>query len=368
MNELQRQTLETIIAGETPSRFELSNLFGVSPQTMTRAVKGLVENGILDEQPETTGTRGQPSRRLVFRTGSLLVIGLVLANHRLIVTVEDLAGNRLLKDELAGDFSDPQSTLDKAADLITKAVQTFDGIQRIVGLGIAAQGFFIEKGRRVVSFANLKGWSEIDLKAYFGDKFNVPVTIQNDAKAIAVGTIREGLARRHKYYFCFYLGSGVGGALVHDGQLYEGAFSNAGEIGYFVPRNEHRPTVPNFLRVANIKAVDEWKDDMKQDQRILDWCRTAGESLSAAAQVAVRSYDVESIFICSYMPRSALQAICDAVRVEPIGSDLLSSVDAAQLPQRPSIIPLNDTSLNKGACALAAYHFLRFSSLGGSGG
>lgn len=362
LNELQRQTLEAVIAGQAPSRFELSHLFGVSPQTMTRTVKGLVENGILDEQPETTGNRGQPSRRLVFHTGSLLVVGLVLANHRLVVTVEDLAGMRLLKEEVSGDYRDPGPTLDKAADMIALAFAAFGGAGRIVGLGIAAQGFFIEKGRRIVSIGNLKAWAEVDLKTYFEAKFAVPVTIQNDAKAIAVGTIREGLARRHRYYFCFYLGSGVGGALVHDGRLYEGASANAGEIGNFVPRNEYRPTVPNFLQVANLQNVGDWTDAMEQDQKILEWCRAAGGSLSAAAHIAVRSYDVEAIFICSYMPRYVLQAICDSVRADPIGSNLLSGDDAAQLLRRPSVVRINETSLNKGACALAAYHFLRFAS------
>lgn len=359
LNELQLQTLETVISGAAPSRFELSHQFGVSPQTMTRAVKGLVDNGYLDEQAESTGTRGQPSRRLIFRTGSLLVLGLVLANERLVVTVEDLAGERLYKREVGGDFREPDRTLDKATAMITEALAAVGATERFVGIGIAAQGFFIEKGRRVVSIGNPLAWSRVDLKAHFETCFSFPVTIQNDAKAIAVGTIREGLLRQHSHYFCFYLGGGVGGALVHNNELYEGVSANAGEIGNFVPRNDFRPTIGNFLKVADLERVEDWSHDGELPPSVGDWCRQAGASLTPAAQMVVRTYDVDRLFVCSYMPGPILQAICSAIRLEPIGSNLLSPEDARRLLRWPIVTPINETSLNRGACALAGYHFLR---------
>ncbi len=326
---------------------------------MTRAVKSLVDNGYIDEQADSTGTRGQPSRRLIFRTSSLLVLGLVLANERLVVTVEDLAGERLYKRDVSGDFHEPHRTLDEATAMITEAFAAVGATERFVGIGIAAQGFFIEKGRRVISIGNPLAWSRVDLKEYFERCFSLPVTIQNDAKAIAVGTIREGLARLHSHYFCFYLGGGVGGALVNNNELYEGVSANAGEIGNFVPRNEFRPTISNFLKVADLERVEDWSNVGNLPPSIADWCREAGASLTPAAQLAVRTYDVDRLFVCSYMPGPVLQAICSAIKVEPIGSNLLSAEDAHRLLQWPIVTPINDTSLNRGACALASYHFLR---------
>lgn len=360
LNGLQRQTLERVLEGSAPSRFELSNLFGVSPQTMTRAVKGLVEHGILDEQPDTSGGRGQPSRRLVFREESLLVIGLVVDDHRLVVTVEDLAGTRLRKEECYGDFRDPYPALERASALLQEAFDAFGGPQRMVGMGIAAQGFFSERGRRIISNGNPIAWSKVDLKAYFEDRFALPVTVHNDAKAVAAGTIREGLARQHSHYFCFYIAGGVGGALVHDGKLYEGQSANAGEVGYFVPRDEYRPTVRNFLKAARISELSDWNDSIAHDEQTIDWCAGAGRSLSLVAQMCVRMYDISTIFIASALPATVLAAICRSVHVEPIGSNLLSEEDGRRLLTWPSVIAINDTSVNHGACALAAYHFLRF--------
>jgi predicted NBD/HSP70 family sugar kinase len=363
LNDLQRQTLETvIISDEAPSRFELSTLFGVSPQTMTRAVKTLVENGIIDEQPEATGNRGQPSRRLVFRPESLLVLGLVLANHQVVLTVEDLAGKRLFKFEEPGDFREPRPTLETAAHLVENALNALGGIDRIVGIGLAAQGFFVEKGRRIVSIGNPVAWAEVDLKGYFENRFSLPVTIHNDAKAVAVGTIREGIARRHSHYFCFYVAGGIGGALVHDGQLYEGLFANAGEVGYFVPRNEYRPTVSNFLRAAKISDLGDWDEANVVEGPLREWCKRAGEALSPAAQICVRIFDVDTIFVCSPLPRAVLETICRAIEVDPIGSNILNDSDAKRLLRWPTIIATNDTSLNRGACALAVYHFLHASA------
>ncbi|MDH6298687.1 ROK family transcriptional regulator (plasmid) [Agrobacterium fabrum] len=360
LNELQRQTLESLIISEhAPSRFELSNLFGVSPQTMTRAVKGLVEHGIVDEQPEATGNRGQPSRRLIFRQESLLVVGLVLANHEVVLTVEDLVGKRLFKLEQLGDFREPGPTLEAAAGMVEKAFESFGGGSRIVGIGIAAQGFFVERGRKIVSIGNPVAWAAVDLKAYFEDRFALPVTIHNDAKAVAVGTIREGVARRHSHYFCIYIAGGIGGALVHDGRLYEGISANAGEVGYFVPRDEVRPTVPNFLATANLRNLSEWVETDNIEGPILDWCRNAGAALSPIAQMCVRIYDVDTIFVCSPLPKVVLEAICQAVQVEPIGRNILEEADAKRLLKWPTVVATNDASLNRGACALAVYQFLR---------
>jgi len=246
--------------------------------------------------------------------------------------------------------------------MIEQVLASFGGIERIVGIGIAAQGFFLEKGRRIVSIGNPIAWSEIDLKTHFERQFGLPVTIQNDAKAIAVATIREGIARRHSHYVCLYLAGGIGGALVHNGQLYEGLSANAGEVGSFVARNEHRPTVRNFLEAANLTSVDDWHDDRMLDEKVRAWCAAAGSSLSLAVQMCVRIFDVPTILVCSPLPLPALTAICEAIRADPIGSNILPEVDARRLLKWPSIIPTNDSSLNRGACALASLHFLRFAS------
>ncbi|WP_117195874.1 ROK family transcriptional regulator [Rhizobium terrae] len=358
LNGLQRKTLENIISGRSPSRFELASQFGVSPQTMTRAVKALIDEGVVDEQVETTGQRGQPSRRLVFKHGSLLAVGLVLANDRLIVIVEDLSGNRLSKDEVDGDFREPGPALIQAAAMVEDAIKRNGGREKIVGIGIAAQGFFIEKSRRLASIGSLAAWAEIDIKTFFEERFSVPATVQNDAKTIAVGTIREGFPRHYSHYFCFYLGSGIGGALVSEGRLYEGASANAGELGSFVTRNDTRPTVPNFLKIAGLRSIGDWPDSAKVDGDILGWCRSAGEALSQAAQIAVRSYDVEFILVCSNLPQGVLRAICSAVRAEPIGANLLDQENARRLLRWPIVIPISEASLNSGACALATYNFL----------
>ncbi len=359
-NQLQRQTLENVIGAETaPSRFELSSRFGVSPQTMTRAVKGLVEDGVLDEEPDATGTRGQPSRRLVFRSGSLLVVGLVMADHRIAVTVEDLAGNRLLKDEEFGRFQDPEPATTKAVAMIRKAFDAFHEHRRIVGLGVAAQGFFTERGRRMISNGNPAAWPEVDLKASLEAQTGLPTVIQNDAKAIAVGTIRDGLARRHGHYFCLYLAGGIGGALVREGQLYEGRSANAGEVGYFVPRDGNRPVVGNFLRAAEIDDLGSWQESRAVEGSVLEWCKAAGASLGVVAQMCVRMYDIDALVVCSPLPRPVLNAICQSIEVDAIGSNILGKQEAASLLYWPGVIPINDTSVNRGACALAAYHFLR---------
>lgn len=361
---LQRRVLEHVINIDAPSRLELSRLMGLSPQTLTRAVRPLVDLGIVDERSEHDGGRGSPSRVLDFRSESLLAMGLVIAADRIGLTVEDLSGTRLMKLEQFADFSHPDQALSTAKAFIKEAIREIGGAERLVGMGVAVQGLFLEAGRRIVSTSDPVAWAQVDLGEYFSTIVDCPVIIQNDAKAIAVGTIRQQYDKRFGHYLCIFLASGIGGGLVQNGTLYAGARSNAGEIGLLVSKtDENRPTVPNFLKVAGIRQIEDWPGLQSVDaalrEKVSNWCVRAGKLLSVPAQHVYVLMDVEAILVCSRLPSDILSAICAAVELTPFGSHLLGEETAKRLVSTPIILPIDETSLNRGACALAVNDFLR---------
>jgi len=78
----------------------------------------------------------------------------------------------------------------------------------------------------------LPGWQKIPLASWLHDRLGMPVYLENNATAAAVGERWYGAAQQIGPFFYIYFGSGLGGGLVMNGQPYEGFTGNAGEIGY----------------------------------------------------------------------------------------------------------------------------------------
>ena len=66
------------------------------------------------------------------------------------------------------------------------------------------------------------------------EKFNVPVYVENDVNCAAIGEARAGVARGHRQFICVTYGTGIGGAIVLDNEVYHGSHWSAGEIGHML--------------------------------------------------------------------------------------------------------------------------------------
>ena len=119
----------------------------------------------------------------------------------------------------------------------------------LVALGCGFGGPIDTKKGQVLKSVQIRGWSEFPLKAWFEEMFNLPTVIANDFNAATWGEFRRGLGRGSQYFFYTNMGSGVGGGIVIDGQLYDGQGYGAGEFGQtYVPDwNNETPGWPEKI-------------------------------------------------------------------------------------------------------------------------
>jgi hypothetical protein len=363
LKPLHRQVLHRIASGRADNRQDLATLLGVSLQTVTRAVHSLMGSGIIEETATRSGNRGQPLRTLIYRRQSIVALGLVISRNRLALSAEDLNGDILARRELTGDFHAPREALRGIGDLIHALDEQLPRDPAHVGLGVAAQGFFLDPGRRLVAKGDPRAWAGLDLRTELETLTGWPVTIHNDARAIAAGSLRDNVSASFSHYFCCYLGSGIGGGLVLDGAIYEGPTGNAGEIGALVPDDPFRPTTDNFMRVAGLGTLEDWPGldalEPGRRDRITDWCRRAGERLSAPLQSLLALVEVQAILFHSRIPREIVALICQAIVLVPVGDELLVDSDLRGLLHRPQIRIMDDASLDRGACAVAVAEYFR---------
>ena len=79
---------------------------------------------------------------------------------------------------------------------------------------------------------NLKPWKNVPVRQYVWEHFKVPTAFQNDANAAAWGEYRFGAGEQLPHVIVLTIGTGIGGGLIINGQLYRGGFGLAGEPGH----------------------------------------------------------------------------------------------------------------------------------------
>ena len=92
-----------------------------------------------------------------------------------------------------------------------------------------------------VSPLNIPAWRAFPLRDRLASMVGLPVAVDNDAKALALGEGWLGAARGVDNYLAMVVSTGVGGGIVLDGRLLDGDDGNAGHIGHVVVEPEGRP-------------------------------------------------------------------------------------------------------------------------------
>ena len=102
----------------------------------------------------------------------------------------------------------------------------------VESVGISAAGFVSSDRKTMLATPNIAGWNGVDLDAQLTSLIGLPVVIENDANAAAWGEARFGAGRGKRHMLLLTVGTGIGGGIVVNGELYRGAFGIAAEIGH----------------------------------------------------------------------------------------------------------------------------------------
>ncbi|MBB6098801.1 glucokinase [Deinobacterium chartae] len=124
-----------------------------------------------------------------------------------------------------------QSVLDQMAVQVQEVLRELPGVQRI-GVGVPGP---LDFKNGVVKFApNIYGFDHVPLVSYLQDKLGLPVVMENDANAAALGEFVYGAAQDAESAIYVTISTGIGGGIVFDGRVWRGANGIAGEIGHMI--------------------------------------------------------------------------------------------------------------------------------------
>ena len=121
---------------------------------------------------------------------------------------------------------------DELFERLIGIIETLDTTMiSVCGVG---SGGPMRRGGTEVSPLNIPAWRNFPLLPRLADLSGKPTFVDNDAKALALGEAWKGAARGEKNFIAMVVSTGIGGGIVLDGRLLDGADGNAGHIGHIV--------------------------------------------------------------------------------------------------------------------------------------
>ncbi|MBR5037519.1 MAG: ROK family protein [Prevotella sp.] len=101
----------------------------------------------------------------------------------------------------------------------------------VTGIGVGVPSVVDCQQGIVYNVANIPSWKEVHLKEILEKEFGVPVAVNNDANAFALGVWKYGEGKGTRDMVGLTMGTGIGSGIIIDGKLYNGVNTGAGEIG-----------------------------------------------------------------------------------------------------------------------------------------
>ncbi|MGC8794542.1 MAG: ROK family protein [Bryobacteraceae bacterium] len=235
---LEEAVFWSVFYGREVSRTALVAEFGVSPPTISRAVRRLLGRGLLSEAGATISARGRHPGLLRVNPHLALLLGLEIDRDRVRAAVTDFAGTPLGHATAACDARGSlQAALVACRQTAAQALEAAGvSLERIAHIGVGHTGTLDLESGVCLGWDGSPQWSHVPLRDQLRNLFgNKELTLDDRARAVALAQHLNMPApsRRHSVLYV-HAGTGIGAAIFVNGSLMRGATQGAGEIGHLV--------------------------------------------------------------------------------------------------------------------------------------
>jgi predicted NBD/HSP70 family sugar kinase len=225
------------------SRVELVKVTGLTQPTISNIVRRLIDDGVVRETGDTVATRGKPRTMLVINSRAAYGVGIHMGADTLTCVVTDTRGGTVGRQLVAGPADGrPAEVVARLAALYRDVT---DGLglppQSVAGMAVVGPGPVDVVRGGFLAPAGLLPQAGLDLADALTSRLGVPVLVDSDSAAAAVGEFWGRQVSRERTFGCLYMNSGIGSGVVLDGALHRGASSNAGKIGHIAVVRDGEP-------------------------------------------------------------------------------------------------------------------------------
>lgn len=217
------------------ARIDLARQTTLNSGTVTNIVDELRDAGLVSEIGQGVSRVGRRPVFLAINPAARYAIGIDIARDTISGAVVDLAGHQRTRlHEKTGPWLTGETILTAACDVIDRLLTTLSEAERatLVGVGIGAFGPLSLRTGRFLAPPSFNAWQDLALKPHIQTRFGLPTFVDNNGNTGALAELWFGAGQGIENFVFLSLGTGVGGGLVLDGELYRGNHDVAGELGH----------------------------------------------------------------------------------------------------------------------------------------
>ena len=332
----RRVVIEAIRTNGPLSRAAIARLTALTNQTVSNIVEELESSELLKAgKPEKTA-RGQPITPYSINPNGAYSIGLELEREHAMGVLTDLSGAVRARTKREIDRLPPAQAIPLLAEITEELLGGARFARsRLLGAGIAMPGRYASEGVTSLTPIALPGWQHFEVAPELRRLIGLPVLVENDATAAAIGERLYGVARGLGSFVYLFLGGGIGAGMFLDGHLYRGSRNNAGEIGHMivVPNGRQcvcgkRGCLDRYVSLGSayehLGITDPERHTAEELDALIEaggdaieaWLDAAAEPMRQTIDFLEVAFDPQTVVLGGSMPPSLLKRL--AARLEPL--------------------------------------------------
>ncbi len=230
----QAALLDVIRGAGRISRVDLARRTGLTGATVSIVVRKLIDEGMVVEAGRAESTGGKPAVLLELDPDSRHAIGVHLEQSGITYVISNLGGAVVGRWRHAGaETADPVAVVERISlDLGSLVGSVGIDPESLVGLGVVSPGPLTTSVGMALTRPAMNAWTAYPLAEELQRATGLPVMLENDATASAVGEYWSTSRSGSNCFAALYMGVGIGSGVMVHGDLYRGASSNTGEVGH----------------------------------------------------------------------------------------------------------------------------------------
>ena len=305
---------------------EIARAAGLSPQTVSVILRQLEQDGLLRKEAPIRGAVGKPRVPMALDPDGVLSFGFKIGRRTADVILCDFVGKVRDRRQLAYRYPAPEPVFGFFRESVAAILEAMPATaaRRVTGIGVA-KPFELWNWHRSVGApeAALAAWREVEFADEIARFTGLPVFVENDATAACRAELIYGRGRLFRDFAYLYVGAFVGGGLVLNHSIYEGAMGNAGAFGS-LPSSAPSRASPTLIDTASLylleaaieatgqSAAQLW--DLPLDwsgvgAEVAGWIAATAPALAEAARTISAVLDVEAVLIDGFMPGAVRAAL-----------------------------------------------------------
>jgi predicted NBD/HSP70 family sugar kinase len=354
----QRVTLHAIRVSGPVTRAHLGSMTGLTAAAITNITDRLLKQRLILKAGRTRGARGQPATKLIINPDGCFSMGLNVDRDHITLVLVDFAGQVRARSSREVKFALPQAVVSffrqSASKLLAKAHINPD---KLVGLGVAFPDD-IQRAGLPDQPPEYAMWGSVAVDTFLSSALSIPVFVENDAAAAAIGEMHFGLGQQYQSFFYILITAALGGGLVIDGRYYRGAAGRSGELG-LLPRRGKKGVARKLESFVSLSALNGhlaakgYRVSSPRDlvhleapaQKIIDtWIDTSVDALEDTLLAIECLINPEAVLIGGRLPAALIDRLA-----ERLNQRLRASEGAI-----PSVVPVSRAALADDAPAVGA--------------